>query len=382
MQHPKQGYLATLDGWRAIAIFAVILDHLVGYSVGNRFPKLLSITRIGPNGVSLFFAISGFLICSRLLEELQKTGRISLSGFYIRRASRILPPAIAYLAFAGLLGAAGIIALTSREWWGSIFFFRNYLPPSLISRGWGGYTIHYWSLGVEEHFYLIWPALLVLTGPKRVKWVAAGLATSIAIWRSYDLRHGVFEKKVQGILFASRTDIRLDGLLLGCLMALLLAEPYWRDLFLRAMRWWVWAACVIAYICIQLLYRRHYYTLMESALLAIIVASTVVRPDTVIGRLLELGWVRLIGRLSYSLYLWQQLFLVRGARHPWSILQRFPVNVILLMITAAFSYHFIERPMIRLGHSLAPPPTPGREDLGEVAEIPQPRITQPVDVSA
>jgi peptidoglycan/LPS O-acetylase OafA/YrhL len=70
---------------------------------------LYSITRIGPNGVSLFFAISGFLICSRLIEEDKICGNISLRGFYIRRAFRILPPAMTYLAFVGGVGAVRLI---------------------------------------------------------------------------------------------------------------------------------------------------------------------------------------------------------------------------------------------------------------------------------
>jgi peptidoglycan/LPS O-acetylase OafA/YrhL len=80
---PKTGYLPTLDGWRAIAIVAVLLDHTVEYSGLGHYPKLVSFTHTGPNGVSLFFAISGFLICSRLLEEKRAFGQISLRGFFI-----------------------------------------------------------------------------------------------------------------------------------------------------------------------------------------------------------------------------------------------------------------------------------------------------------
>jgi len=90
---PIGGYLPTLDGWRAIAILAVLLDHAVGYSPLQSVPRVFALTRVGPNGVSLFFAISGFLICSRLLEEERAYGVISLRGFYVRRACRILPPA-------------------------------------------------------------------------------------------------------------------------------------------------------------------------------------------------------------------------------------------------------------------------------------------------
>ncbi len=98
-------------------------------------------------------------------------------------------------------------------------------------------------------------------------------------------------------------------------------------------------------------------------MLAIIVAGTVLCPNTLIGRFLELKWMRWFGRLSYSLYLWQQFFLVPGAKYPWSLLQHLPLNGALLLTVAVLSYQFVERPMIRLGHKLSPPPTPGREDL-------------------
>lgn len=374
MGQTKRGYLPTLDGWRAIAILAVIADHGTGYMFQSRLPRLFEMTRMGANGVSLFFAISGFLICSRLIEEFQTMGHVSLSGFYIRRASRILPPALAYLAFVGVLGALGVINLTSREWWSCVFFFRNYLPPSLITKGWGGYTIHYWSLAVEEHFYLIWPALLALSGIKRARWWAAGLAVGVACWRSFDFRHQFFDHHIHGLLFASRTDVRLDGLLVGCLAALLLSDSYWRHLFLRVMKSWIWIACAIFYVAVQVYYRRHYYTLLESVLLAVIVATTVLRPGTFIGRFLELSWMRWIGRLSYSLYLWQQFFFVPGAKHPFNWLQVFPLNILLLFGAAALSYKFVERPMIRLGHKLAPPPTPGRQDIDPVPESMEPRV--------
>ena len=364
----KKGYLPTLDGWRAVAIFAVIADHASGYSIQARFPRVFAVTRIGPNGVSLFFAISGFLITSRLLEEFDTFGKISLRGFYIRRGSRILPAAMAYLAILGLLGMCGIVALSPVEWWSSVLFWRNYLPPALITRGWGGYTIHYWSLAVEEHFYLIWPALLVLSGPRKSKWVAAGLALVVACWRSWDFHHQFIEHHVAGLLFASRTDVRLDGLFLGCLAALLAREQQWRGFFRRISRPPLWLLLVIAYFSVQIYYRRHYYTILESALLAAIVAGTVLRPETLFGRVLELRWMRWVGRLSYSLYLWQQLLLLPGAKSPWGRLQHFPLNLVLLIAIAALSYEFIERPLIRLGHRLAPPPTPGREDVNVADE--------------
>ena len=216
---PKTGYLPTLDGWRAIAIVAVLLDHTVEYSGLGHYPKLLSLTHTGPNGVSLFFAISGFLICSRLLEEKRAFGQISLRGFYIRRACRILPPAMFYLLVIGALSLCGLIIVSPGEWWSSALFFRNYLPGDWINRGWGGYTIHYWSLAVEEHFYFLWPAALVFLGKKRARWFALSLAFAVAAWRTWDFNRHWFDRLIPGLLFGSRTDVRMDALLLGCVAA-------------------------------------------------------------------------------------------------------------------------------------------------------------------
>jgi peptidoglycan/LPS O-acetylase OafA/YrhL len=104
-------------------------------------------------------------------------------------------------------------------------------------------------------------------------------------------------------------------------------------------------------------------------LLATLVAGTVLHPASALGRCLENRAVKWIGRLSYSLYLWQQLFLIPGAKYLFSLLQRFPINLALLFLTAVLSYEFLERPMIRLGHRLAPPPTPGRTDLGDAFPV-------------
>jgi peptidoglycan/LPS O-acetylase OafA/YrhL len=151
-------------------------------------------------------------------------------------------------------------------------------------------------------------------------------------------------------------------------MALFLFDGEWKQRFLRVAKPWAWIVFVVGYICVQFYYRHHYYTLLESALLAVIVAVTVVQPQTFMGRFLELGGMRWIGRLSYSLYLWQQFFLLPGAKFPLSLSQRFPFNCLFLLVATALSYQFVERPMIRVGHRLAPPPTPGRSDL-EVADL-------------
>jgi peptidoglycan/LPS O-acetylase OafA/YrhL len=363
----RSGYLATLDGWRAIAIAGVLLDHA---TVGTlRSSQWYPFLRTGPNGVSMFFAVSGFLICSRLLEEEQLTGTICLRGFYIRRSCRILPAAFLYLAVIGVLGVLQIVAVTPLEWVSCVLFFRNYVSPDWIHAGWGGYTIHYWSLAVEEHFYFLWPALLAFSGRVRARYVAAGLAVAVAVWRWWDFHHQWMERHVPGLLFGTRTDVRLDGLLLGCLAALILAEPGGRAWIERHFTTGAWWTCIAVYVLLQSLSRKHTYSIWESMLLAAVVAGTVLRPGGAMGRLLENRVAKWIGRLSYSLYLWQQLFLIPGATHPFSLLQHFPINLGFLLLTGMLSYELLERPMIRLGHRLAPPPTPGRTDLGDRSAV-------------
>ena len=360
---PKTGHLPTLDGWRAIAILAVLLDHAVAYSSLRRVPALYAASRTGPNGVSLFFAISGFLICSRLLEEERIFSKISLRGFYIRRACRILPPAMFYLIAVGVLSLFGVIIVTRAEWWSCVLFFRNYLPESWIVRGWGGYTVHYWSLAVEEHFYLLWPAALVLLGKGRARWFALGLGVTLAGWRMLDYHRHLFDRVIPGLMFGSRTDIRLDGLLLGCLAALLLEGDGLREAFSRRFTLSAWWVCAAAYAATQFLHRQRNYSLLDSSLLAVMVVGTVYRPQTWIGRLLESPPLKWIGRLSYSLYLWQQLFSILPVDWNLPAVVKIPVSLTMTFALAWTSYRLVERPFIRLGHRLAPPPSEGRDDL-------------------
>jgi peptidoglycan/LPS O-acetylase OafA/YrhL len=166
----SKGYLPSLDGWRAVAITAVILCHAFGQEdTGGKVNSL--ILNLGQQGVSLFFAISGYLITTLLLDE-QQRGGISLRGFYIRRAFRILPPAYIYLAAVATIGVSGLIHLAPGEILSAALVYNNYWP----SRSW--FTQHFWSLSMEEHFYLLWPSLLTLSGLVRAKWLALGVIFS------------------------------------------------------------------------------------------------------------------------------------------------------------------------------------------------------------
>lgn len=323
----NSGYIPSLDGWRAVAISAVLLSH--------SFPSTYW-TRHGALGVNLFFAISGFLITSRLLDENTVSGRISLKNFYIRRAFRILPPALTYLAVASALAAFGFIVSAPTDFVSALIFLRNYWGSD-PQHGW--YTAHFWSLAVEEHFYLFWPALLVFVGTRRSRFLAPALAVAFALWRRLDMRHAFIPPLLHNDL---RSDYRMDALLWGCTLALL-APHISRFTRPRAAGCF---ACVFLAAAVALnVYQRQGYLALQAILFPLILALTIAQSAS----FLEFAPLRWLGRISYSLYLWQQLFF---SHYHHGALQRFPLNLALALTCACLSYYLIEKPMVRLGHRL------------------------------
>ncbi len=188
----KGEYMPSLDGWRAIAILLVIIGHsmddiaLLLRAMGAAV-DLGGLKFIGMHGVQVFFGLSGFLITSRLVADEQKHGRISLWAFYMRRSFRILPATLFFLIAVGLLSLAGFLDVSLGRWLSSLLFSANY---STAEYSW--YLGHFWSLAVEEHFYLVWPALFLLLGAvrKRLVWAFA-LTCAVAVWRAIDFKFQV-----------------------------------------------------------------------------------------------------------------------------------------------------------------------------------------------
>src|SRR5580698_2166379 len=154
----RHAYFPAFDVFRGIGILFVVLAH-----TPTQGDVLGAIRPIGALGVHMFFALSGFLITYRFIEEHQQTGRIDLRAFYRRRVRRILPPAIIYLAVLAVLGAGlHLLPVSWSEIAASLFFYRN-----IFQGGW--YTGHFWSLSLEEQFYLVWPVILVALGAARAR---------------------------------------------------------------------------------------------------------------------------------------------------------------------------------------------------------------------
>lgn len=340
--HPT-GRLPTLDGWRAIAILCVLFVHI-------RLPGHLAHLDVVHyfDGVSLFFALSGFLITTRLLEEYDLTGAISWRKFYIRRAFRILPPAFLTLAVLALLGPTlHIFPSKTSEIIASVFFYRNYV----INGEW--YTGHFWSLAVEEHFYILWPAILGLVGVARGARAALLFTGVFTLWRHACM---YVDQAVPPLASIHRTDYRISGLFWGCAIAFLWRNQSARLVLTRTVRSW-WSLPIIAAIMALVRFSpnwsgRPWVDDGLDVLVATLPVITVADPRGIVSRVLRTRLLSWIGRISYSLYLWQQLFnpLPYG---PKSLVQQLPFNLIAAFLVASLSYYLLERPSIAFGAKLA-----------------------------
>jgi peptidoglycan/LPS O-acetylase OafA/YrhL len=317
--------IPSLDGWRCVAISLVILHHATWSVYTDESEYWRSLTRFGACGVDIFFGLSGFLITTLLLQEHRQTGSISLRSFYIRRAFRILPPYFALLAAISIAG----LWRSGQELAGCLLMFRNYVPDELVGRA----TQHLWSLAVEEHFYLIWPGLLVLFGPGRGKALAGWFAAAIGGWKIIEQHWNL-------------------GAFLHCFIAFVLSDTRGRERFRREVSFAPWIGILILAVTFFATYNP--LTSIGAAIsIPVLLAGTALNPQWGISQILNLRVVRWIGRISYSLYLWQELFLVPGWEYPHHIWLRWPYNLFATILTASASYYLLERPLLKIGRKLA-----------------------------
>jgi peptidoglycan/LPS O-acetylase OafA/YrhL len=342
----SQSYIPSLDGWRAIAVSLVIGAHSYSMLMNNGSAPARSLALFFAHagyGVDIFFALSGYLICTILLREKRETGTISMSQFYTRRAFRILPPMLLYLLVITCLSLLTFLPLIdAREVLAVVLFYRNYCFGT-----W--YTGHFWSLAIEEHFYAVVPVFLLLFNSRRAMGVAFSLILLCVGIRSFEYSHGLFPAS----LLQFRTENRFDGLMWGAVLALALQYPTVRSwLKLRLNTWMFFAAIAASIVLLVEFDSQPERRTIVAAVMPILIGHSVLNPQSIVGRLLELSPLRWLGRISYSLYIWQMLFLV-GEDRPLGQIQGFPFALILPLACAALSYYLVERPMIAFGRRLA-----------------------------
>ena len=338
--------IPSLDGLRAVSILLVVVSHVAN---GSDWPNNAFRTVLGNGGlgVNVFFVISGFLITTLLLREFSLTGGINLRQFYIRRAFRILPPYYVYLAAIAWLGAAGIFSLPPHALTRATFFLWDYWPAP---DAW--YLEHMWSLAVEEQFYLVWPLLLVWALHRKRPRLAVGIALAV-ILLSPIIRVGTYYLAPEFL----RTHLhfmfhtRADSLMVGALCALTQNSRYFEQAYQSVARY-AWVAALFALVGSPLLTRAYggaYVYLIgytvEGASIALTMVWLIRNPESILGRILNSRAAVQIGVMSYSIYIWQTIFLYPGKL---SFPGALPFSLLLIAICASFSYYMVERPSLHL----------------------------------
>lgn len=370
-QDARSGHLhiPVLDGLRGIAVIGVMFFHFaMSPAAPSRLNDLLiRVSRFGWVGVDLFFVLSGFLITGILIDA--KSSAHYFRNFYARRTVRIFPLYYGVLALFYLIAphtnlypAEGVAAAERYQAW-----YWLYASNFLIAfhNGWvfEQFT-HFWSLAVEEHFYLIWPAIVYFVKPAKLGWVCAGFIIGGLVVR------GFFEQFHFNMYYAHLlTPSRVDSLAMGGLIAVLAR----RGKGLAEMRL---AAKCVAVLCIVgtgIIYLRVHdfnpkfslvrtvgFSVLALMFGAILVISMTGRSNGLASRVLGGRVLRFFGKYSYGLYIFHVLIVppvrewapaVRMAGHVGAfggLAVHIAVCFLVSIAMALLSWHLFEKWFLKL----------------------------------
>ncbi|MEV2214208.1 acyltransferase [Streptomyces sp. NPDC050997] len=350
----RGGRVAGLDGLRTVAVVLVIVYHLEPDAVPG-----------GSVAVDVFFTISGFVITRLLVAEYARTGRVDLRSFYRRRWLRLGPAMLVMCTVTALLSVALPLPLFDGAWVAAALAGASVV--NLVRAGESGpYSdltaplSHTWSLGVEEQFYLAWPLLLLVllrraTARTVLSWVAV-LCVLPVLWRM------VLWDPTAAHRIYNGPDTRADQLLVGALLAVVLARLRADDPRLALLRSWAGRLCWPALALLGLIawqipiteasgWNPVWFTvgfLAAAVLSALVVAALELCPRSWPSRLLSVSAAAWVGRnLSYGMYLWHYPVIrllsdlgVEGGR-------LLPAGFAATVAAALASYLLVERPLSR-----------------------------------
>lgn len=330
----KVQYIPAIDGLRAVAISLVVGAH---YGLDRFVP--------GGFGVTLFFFISGFLISRLLLQEYALTNTVSISQFYIRRFLRLAPALIVMIAIVSFVFFMLNGFVVPSEISAGMFYFMNYYllieGPTQMPLG------ALWSLAVEEHYYLVFPALIALYGKhtKPLVLFLLSLCVAVLIWRIIL----VIRLHVPMNRTYLSTDTRLDSILFGAVLAVAL-QTEWRNRLQAVLVNQFVVAFAILLLLLSFLYRDPVfretlrYTIQGTALLSIFYCALVAPGFSFIRKGLECSFAIWIGKLSYAIYLWHnavQFFVSKAIAHE-SLITIDICELALTIALAAGSHYLVE----------------------------------------
>ena len=311
-----RGHLPGLDGLRGLAVTMVLVFHFVGQMLANNWVEraIVGVTKYGLLGVDLFFVLSGFLITGLLYEAHDKPHY--LRNFYLRRVLRIFPLYYGVLALVffvapliPLLRGPTLDYLLDRQAWAWLYGVNVYLA---WHEEWSfSYLNHFWSLSVEEHFYLFWPLVVLLLA----RWPRALIAVCLAI------SLGAMLARVIGILMGLSwfttivlTPFKLDGLALGAFLAVMVRQPGGLDWLVRALpriAAVVGGLVVVTFVWTVLVSRQglevagSIRTALFQILLACMLVGVLIAPkQSTISRFFCSRFMVFLGTYSYGLYVY------------------------------------------------------------------------------
>lgn len=349
------GFEPGFDGIRGIGAVFVVAVHLF-MIVTPEAPRAPSVVAGSFVFMDAFFVLSAFLITSLLLKELHRTDRISLIGFYRRRALRLLPP-LALLLVVHYVYASAVgydMERERRTIFGAATFSLNFQLDSWLSPVSRGLT-QLWSLSLEEQFYLVWPVVVTLFLPLRrslrvvVTTLVLGIVV-ISVRRVY-----LWDQGAEWMRLYSHTDTRADSFLLGALIGQLWVRRRTPTRYLPAVAWV--AVAFLAWAVLNLDVDSDFgplggYNVLALAWAAILLATLEGR--WALCRLLETRPLLALGRLSYGIYLWHVPVQWAVADHGRNL----PVGVRVVLATfltwaATYgSWKLVEQPLIRYKNRL------------------------------
>jgi peptidoglycan/LPS O-acetylase OafA/YrhL len=341
-------HLPSLDGLRAVSFLSIFMGHA----------GLRHCAALGNPALAVFFVLSGYLITTLLRQEYERNGTILLKIFYARRALRLLPPLLLVLIIAvcfawsvyppGTVQTGPVVAtaMNVTNYWIVLFGGPGMAPG----------TERYWSLAVEEHFYLLYPLLYLLlrraglSGAQqaRVLWGLCGLAL---LWRCILVRFDLVPTNYIGLASETRGDMLLFGCALAAwanpaLDTTRLPEHIWK--------WLIVPICIAAMSASILWNNLHFhltwYFSLQGLALSGLLPAAVRYPQWLLFRWLNWRPIAFVGIISYTLYLIHDVAL-RAASQLWPhqpLAIRAAIALVASVLVALMMYLLVERPCARL----------------------------------
>lgn len=333
-------HIAALDGLRAVSIVFVIYSHL---SFANAIPKAIRATSLGLDGVLIFFVISGYLITSQLVIERNSTGTIRLGYFWRRRALRLLPASFLMIFVTWLIGYLGYLRVDRTLLLHALSYTMDYYRSPFANA-----LEHLWSLSVEEQFYLLWPFAVLLAacrGSRALCGCVILACPCIRLW-------GWYLGGIEHDLVFRRFDMVADSLAMGCLLSMI--EE-------KLPKWLISNTCVLTSFIVILatgvaaarLPALAFAEITVDSLCAAMIIRSLKSRQLWVSRCLSWPPLAWLGTISYSLYLWQELFAF--PRHTGALkIFMFPYNLCGMLFCAVLSYYLVENPIRAWGKRFGP----------------------------